>query len=99
MSLSSTCPICLLNFTNYRLMNTHQQSCNKEMTLILPNQSLILKRDDNGYFTCECNQGRLCTRKFKNPERLQAHIDKSPKLIWVGSSVCIDCFWTIQAEF
>ena len=69
------------------------------MTLRLPGGSVVLQRDDEGYFRCSCNQPRLCIHKFKQSEKLQAHIDKNPKLIWIGSSVCKDFFLTIQTEF
>ncbi|KAI5996590.1 hypothetical protein F5J12DRAFT_785376 [Pisolithus orientalis] len=72
------CPTCQESFASRKEYSSHAKKCVQEATIRLPhiNQTINLKRDEEGNFICHCS-AMGCPKPFKYANSMRTHIIKA----------------------
>ncbi|KAI6137531.1 hypothetical protein BKA82DRAFT_36658 [Pisolithus tinctorius] len=72
------CPTCQESFASRKEYSSHAKKCVQEATISLPhiNQTINLKRDEEGNFICHCS-AMGCPKPFKYANSMRTHIIKA----------------------
>ncbi|KAI6146434.1 hypothetical protein BKA82DRAFT_4419127, partial [Pisolithus tinctorius] len=81
------CPTCQETIPSKKDYSTHTKKCFQENTIHLAdtNQTIHLKREENGNFICHCSH-RRCPRPFKYANSLRVHIQRAGTR-WMGPGI------------